>query len=70
MEFKPNLYNLDQAENFLKYLNSKHANIKFTKEVEAGGSLPFLDISVTRNNNKFETSVYRKGMFSESLNWE
>ena len=76
IEFKPKLYkryvddsfllfnNINQAENFLTYLNSKHANIKFTKEVETEGRLSFLDISVVRNDNKFETSVYRKNTFT------
>ena len=26
------------------YLNTKHANIKFTSEKEVNGSLPFLDV--------------------------
>ena len=49
---------------FLDYLNSKHKNIKFTVEIESSNSLSFLDVSVSRLNNKFITSVYRKPTFS------
>ena len=51
------------VESFLKYLNSKHDNIKFTCELEFKQSLNFLDISVHRSN-VFSTSVYRKSTFS------
>ena len=49
---------------FLDYLNSKHPNIKFTKEMEVDSKLSFLDILVTRNENHFITSVYRKPTFT------
>ena len=49
---------------FLDYLNSKNKNIKFTVETESSNSLSFLDVSVSRLNNKFITSVYRKPTFS------
>ena len=29
------------------YLNTKHANIKFTSEKEVNGSLPFLDVLIS-----------------------
>ena len=45
------------------YLNKPHKNIKFTLEIERNGSLSFLDITVTRENNKFLTSVYCKPTF-------
>ena len=48
----------------LNYANSKHPNIKFTMETESSNSLSFLDVKVSRNNNKFTTSVYRKPTFS------
>ena len=35
-------------EKFNEYLNTKHANIKFTNEKEVKGSLPFLDVLVSR----------------------
>ena len=39
-------------------------NIKFTSEIEENGLLSFLDIRISRENNKFVTSVYRKPTFS------
>jgi hypothetical protein len=43
---------------------SNHYNIKFTSEVESTSTLPFLDISISRKNGVFETSVYRKPTFT------
>ena len=51
-------------ERFYEYLNTKHANIKFTKEKEVHGSLPFLDVLISRNNKGFTTTVYHKPTFS------
>ena len=48
----------------LDYLNSKHNNIKFTVETESSKSLSFLDVNISRSNNKFTTSVYRKPTFA------
>ena len=52
---------------FLNYMNSKHRNIKFTVEREENDSLSFLDIKIFRDNEKFQTSVYRKPTFSGVL---
>ena len=51
-------------EKFNKYLNTKHANIKFTNEKEVNGSLPFLDVLISRNNKGLTTTVYHKSTFS------
>ena len=50
----------DHVEKFKNSLNKQHKNIKFTSEIQENGSLSFLDITLTRENNKFATSVYRK----------
>ena len=50
----------DQVENFLNYMNSKHPNIKFTCEYENQNTLSFLDIRITKENNSFVTSIFRK----------
>ena len=50
----------DHADKFREYLSSKHPNIKFSIEKEEDGCLPFLDINIFRENNKFATNVYRK----------
>ena len=54
----------DHVEKFRNYLNKQHKNKKFTSEIEENGSLSFLDIKISRENNKFLTSVYRKPTFS------
>ena len=53
-----------QINKFEKYMNSRHKNRKFTKEIEKDNSLAFLDILIGRKRNKFETSIYRKFTFS------
>ena len=52
------------VDKFLGFLNVQHPNIKFTKEVEQSGKLPFLDVCVRRVGSKLETSVYRKPTFT------
>ena len=49
---------------FLQYLNNRHSNIFFSIEVETGGSLPFLDALISRDNNYFISSVYRNQLFT------
>ena len=53
----------DHVKKFLKYMNSRHPNIQFSCEEEYN-KISFLDISVTRLNNKLTTSLYRKKTFS------
>ena len=54
----------EHVKKFKKYLNKQHKKISRTSEMEQNGSLPFLDIKVNHENNKFVTSVYRKPTFS------
>ena len=42
------------------YLNGQHKNIRFTSEIENENSISFHDISISKDNNKFATSVYHK----------
>ena len=75
-DFKPILYKRYVDDSFLlfkdeshiakfqEYLNSQHPNIKFTVERENNGSLPFLDVNVSRANNSFVTNVFRKKTFT------
>ena len=51
-------------DQFLTYLNGQHPKIKFTKEIEKDGYLPFLDVNVRRVNHQLETSVFRKPSFT------
>ena len=78
-EFKPVIYRRYVDDTFLlfrskhhidkfrNYLNRQHKNIKFTSETENENSISFLDIKITRDNNKLMTSVYRKPTFSGVL---
>ena len=50
-------------EKLNKYLNTKHANLKFTSEKEVNGSLLFLDVLISRNKKCFTTTVYHKPTF-------
>ena len=54
----------NHVKKFLKYMNSRHPNIQFTCEEEYSNKISFLDISVTRLNNKLATSLYCKKTFS------
>jgi len=74
-QFKPKFYNRyvddifilfhnpGQVNKFDKYINSRHPNMSFTKEIEKDQSLAFLDIDIKKNEG-FETSIYRKPTFS------
>ena len=50
----------EKLDCFQEHLNMQHSNIKFTVEHERENMLAFLDVQVTRNNNRLTTSVYRK----------
>ena len=51
-------------------MNARHSNIKFTFDIESDQQLSFLDVLVTRKNNEFATSVFRKETFSgQGLSW-
>ena len=43
-----------------EYLSSKHPNINFHIEKEKDGCLPFLEVIIFRENEKFTTNVFRK----------
>ena len=53
-----------QADLFLEYANRMHRNIRFTSEYEDANKLPFLDILVSRENDHFNTTVFRKKTFT------
>ena len=54
----------DHSKKFFRYMNSRHANIKFTCEELNDNKISFLDISITRTENKFTMSIFRKKTFS------
>lgn len=53
-----------EADVFLEYANELHPNIKFTIEYENNDKLPFLDILVSRSEDHFSTTVFRKKTFT------
>ena len=70
-QFKPQFYRRYVDDNFvmfkkkdhikkcLRYINSRHRNIKFTCGEEKDTKTSLLDISISRNNNALETSIFR-----------
>ena len=50
----------DYVQEFHDHLNSVNANIQFTKEVEQGNRLSFLDTTTTRVRGCIQVSVHRK----------
>ena len=54
----------DYVKKFLRYMNSPHPNIQFTCEEKSNHKISFLDVSITRRNNKLVTWLYRKKTFS------
>ena len=56
--------NEEQANQFLDYMNNRHPRIKFTIETEENNKLPFLDLLISKRNNTFDLSIYRKPTFT------
>ena len=58
----------EHLQRFVDYMNKQHKfkfkKLKFTPEAENNNSFSFLDIKVTRHNQRFKTSVHRKSTFS------
>ena len=58
-------------EYVLSVLNSFHDNIKFTYEQENNNRLPFLDVLFIRDNEKINTTVFRKDTYNDLyLHWD
>ena len=57
-------------QHVLSALNNFHDNIKFTYETECNNMISFLDVLIVRNNNKFDTAVFRKSTHTDLyINW-
>ena len=54
---------LEQVSRFVKYMNKRHKNIKFSFETEKDDFFSFLDVKICREKDKF-TSVFREDTFS------
>ena len=57
----------DEIDDFHEHLNRQNAHIQFTKEIEDNGKIPFLDYLVIRDNNRLQTTVYRKPTHTDRL---
>ena len=56
--------NEENCNAFFSHLNSLHPSLHFTFEKECGGTLPFLDVLVEKNDCHIITSIYRKPTFT------
>ena len=66
------LFNFESdADNFFEFLNSQHANSKFTFKKQVNKQISFLDVLITNDGDQFCTSVFRKetaiGLFTNYL---
>ena len=50
----------DGIDDFHERFNRQNTDIHFTKEIKESGKIPFLDCLVTHDNNKLQTTIYRK----------
>jgi len=50
----------ENHKKFLIYLNGNEKRIQWTQETEEKGTLPFLDMKITKNDNKIQIGIYRK----------
>ena len=55
------LFNSEQdADEFFKFLNSQHPNIKFTFEKQKDDKFGFLEVLISKTDQNFYTSVCHK----------
>ena len=57
----------DEIDDFHEHLHGQNADIRFTKEIEENGKIPFLVCLVTRDNNELRTTIYRKPTHTDRL---
>ena len=58
----------EQVPQFVKYMNKRHQNIKFSFETEKDNSFSFLNVKICREKDKFTTNLFRKDTFSGVYN--
>ena len=57
----------DGIDDFHEHLNRQNADIQFTKEIEENGKTPFLDLLISRDNNRLRTTICRKPTRTDRL---
>ena len=55
---------ISHIDKFLNYINSQHPSIQFMSKIETNSMLNFLDITVSKIDDTFKTSVFRKKTFT------
>ena len=77
LTFKPHFYrryigdtfiifdNSKQANDFLRYMNTRHPKIKFTIELERDNKLPFLDLLINKSDDDLDINIYRKPTYTD-----
>ena len=60
-------HNEQDAMKVLRYLNSRHPNIRFTFETQLNEKLPFLDVLVDNSGASCITSIYQKSTYTGLL---
>ena len=60
-------HNEQDAMKFLRFLNSRHPNIRFTFETQLNGKLPFLYVLVENSGASCITSIYHKNTYTGLL---
>ena len=56
-----------QLTQFLEFINTIHNNIKFTIEKEVDKSINFLDLTITRENNTHNFSIFHKPSYTDTV---
>ena len=57
-------HDVEESDRFLETLNNLHPSLKFTRELETDGVLPFLDVKARRVRDTFVTTIYSKPTFT------
>jgi hypothetical protein len=58
---------MSQLDTFVNDINNKHPKIKFKKELEQNNSLNFLDLTITKVDNKHDFQIYRKPTHTDTV---
>ena len=60
-------HGIEKANEYITYLNSIEPRVQWTNEIEdENGSIPFMDMQVTRCSEGFQTKIYRKPTHTNS----